>query len=68
MDQQQQPDDTRSRGGRPRNDVPASTVSTWLPADEHDALIAKAKERGASVSHYVRDLIRADLGRPLLEN
>jgi len=44
--------------GRPRNAEPSSSVSTWLPAHEHDDLIRRAREEETSVSALVRRLVR----------
>ena len=46
------------RGGRPAAPEPRGTVSTWIGAAEHDALIRLAASRGESVSAVVRALIR----------
>jgi hypothetical protein len=47
--------------GRPRNVEPSSSVSTWLPAGEHDKLIRLANEEETSVSALVRRLLRLRL-------
>lgn len=44
--------------GRPKVSEPRSTVSTWIPASQHDKLIKLAKQREVSVSCLVRALIR----------
>lgn len=44
--------------GRPRNAEPSSSVTTWLPAGEHDKLIQLANEEETSVSALVRRLLR----------
>ena len=50
------PKPSRPRG-RPRVDEPRANVSTWLPAREHDRLIALARDRGISVSRTIRTLV-----------
>ena len=40
--------------GRPKADVPRGTVCTWLPAPDHDRLIALARQQETSVSHMLR--------------
>lgn len=43
--------------GRPRAEEPKSRVSTWLPIDAHDKLIAFSKQQRKSVSELVRDIL-----------
>jgi len=43
--------------GRPRSAVPGSTVSTWVPASDHDKLVALARRRDTSVSEMLRRVI-----------
>jgi hypothetical protein len=40
--------------GRPKSDIPSATVCTWLPAPEHDRLIALARQQETSVSYMLR--------------
>ena len=47
----------RPRGGRPRTPEPHGSVTTWLTAAEHDALIQRARQEEKSVSGMIRDLI-----------
>lgn len=47
----------RRKGGRPRSDEPKTSVSTWIPAREHDRLIRLANQRDQSVSQTVRQLL-----------
>jgi len=49
------------RRGRPRVLGSRSSVSTWIPATDHDALIRAAQQRGVSVSAVLRGLIRRQL-------
>lgn len=44
--------------GRPKNAEPGSRVTAWVPAREHDALVALAKARDQSISAVIRTLIR----------
>lgn len=48
----------RHRRGRPRSAEPKSSVSTWIPARDHDRLIRMASERDQSVSETVRRLLQ----------
>jgi hypothetical protein len=47
--------------GRPRSvgtaEKPGNSVSTWVPAHVHDALIKRANRKGQSVSETVRELL-----------
>lgn len=43
--------------GRPRVEEQRSTVSTWLPASQHDRLIRLANQQEKSVSALVRSLL-----------
>lgn len=43
--------------GRPRVEEPRSTVSTWVWARHHDALIKLAQKREMSVSALVREIL-----------
>ena len=52
------PTDAEVHRGRPRNAEPSSSVSTWLPAHEHDVLIRRARAEEISVSALVRRLVR----------
>jgi hypothetical protein len=47
----------RRKGGRPRSGEPKTSVSTWIPAREHDRLIRLAHQRDQSVSQTVRQLL-----------
>jgi hypothetical protein len=47
--------------GRPPLDEKGSSVSTWLPASQHDRLIRLANERDQSVSALVRQLLARKL-------
>ena len=40
--------------GRPRAPEPGSTVSTWIPVSDHDALVKLANQRDMTVSAFVR--------------
>lgn len=51
----------RRRPGRPRSEEPKTSVSTWIPAREHDRLIRLANQREQSVSETVRQLLRQRL-------
>lgn len=48
--------ETRRRG-RPRSDREMSSVSTWIWAQHHDALVKMANQREVSVSALVRDIL-----------
>lgn len=54
----------RNRGGRPRSSEPKSTVSTWLPAEAHDRLIAVAQAKETSVSALVRQVLILNICTP----
>lgn len=43
--------------GRPRETEPRAMVSTWMPAREHDKLIAIATKQGTSISRTIRALV-----------
>jgi hypothetical protein len=45
--------------GRPKADEPGTTVSTWLPPQEHDRLIRLANAREQSLSKTIRELLSA---------
>lgn len=47
--------------GRPRNDQPGSTATTWLRAEEHDRLIKLAQQHRVSVSQVMRVLLKKAL-------
>jgi len=49
--------------GRPKSSEPSNTVSTWLPAAEHDKLIKLANKQETSVSSLVRQLLAYKLNR-----
>lgn len=59
MDEQQPTD--RRKPGRPKADEPSTSVSTWIPAREHDRLIRLAQRKEQSVSETVRQLLRQRL-------
>lgn len=44
--------------GRPKADEPSSPVTTWLPAGDHDRLIAIAKREEKTISALVRELVK----------
>lgn len=46
--------------GRPRTE-PHSSVSVWVEARLHDALIERAKTQDQSLSKTIRDLLAAKL-------
>ncbi len=47
--------------GRPRSLEPHTSVSAWLPAHLHDALIKLAERRGLSVSKAAKEAIALQL-------
>jgi hypothetical protein len=47
--------------GRPKVDEPRASVSTWLPASEHDRLIKLAQKHEQSISSMVRSLLMLKL-------
>lgn len=49
--------DSQRRRGRPRVEEPRSSVSTWVWARHHDALIKMAQQREISVSALVREIL-----------
>jgi hypothetical protein len=55
------PIDGGTHQGRPRNAEPSSSVSTWLPAREHDKLIRLAQHEDVSISALVRRLLNLRL-------
>jgi len=55
------PLDAVTHQGRPRNAEPSSSVTTWLPAREHDTLIRLAREEETSISALVRRLLNLRL-------
>jgi hypothetical protein len=49
--------------GRPKVAAPASnSVTTWLPAGDHDRLIALAKREEKTISALVRELLKLKIG------
>jgi hypothetical protein len=48
---------TKARGGRPRVSDRHAPVSTWLPTDTYEQLLALAKRRETSLSATVRALL-----------
>lgn len=52
-----QPEPDRRKVGRPRVDEPRASVSTWLPAKDHDRLIELANKCGQSVSATIRQVL-----------
>jgi hypothetical protein len=51
----------RRKPGRPRANEPRTSVSTWIPAGEHDRLIQLANQREQTVSQTVRQILRERL-------
>lgn len=51
------------RPGRPRAKEPRTSVCAWIPASEHDKLIALAKAKEMSVSAFVRKVLRDKVTR-----
>lgn len=51
----------RRKRGRPRADEPRSTVSTWLPASDHDLIVKMANQREMSISEFVGDVLRREI-------
>ena len=49
------------RGGRPRAPVQSSSVSTYLPVSDVDALCRLARRSGVSVSACIRTLLKREL-------
>jgi predicted HicB family RNase H-like nuclease len=47
--------------GRPKNPEPGGTVCTWLPASDHDRIVAQARAERVSVSALVREALRVSL-------
>lgn len=47
----------RNHGGRPRTATAHSSVSSWIPTTDHDALVRIAHQRGVTVSRVVRAAI-----------
>ena len=45
------------RRGRPRASEPGSSVSTWIPAKDHDRLIELSNRCGQKVSETVRQIL-----------
>jgi cytidylate kinase len=56
------------RRGRPKSAEPGSTVSTWIPASEHDRLVRIANRHEMSVSEYVGAVLRRDIRTRLEPN
>lgn len=48
----------RRKVGRPKATEPSAAVCAWLPASEHDRIIAIAYQRRQSVSSLVRELLQ----------
>jgi hypothetical protein len=49
--------------GRPKVEAPAAnSVTTWLPAADHDRLIALAKREEKTISALVRELLKLKIG------
>jgi len=49
--------------GRPKVAGPAAnSVSTWLPAGDHDRLIALAKREEKTISALIRELLKLRIG------
>jgi predicted HicB family RNase H-like nuclease len=53
----------RRKPGRPRADEPRTSVSSWIPARDHDRLIRLANQREVSVSTLVSQMLSARLNR-----
>lgn len=53
----------RRSPGRPRAKEPRTSVSAWIPASEHDKLIALANEKEMSLSAFVRKVLREKVTR-----
>ena len=51
-------DDPKSKGGRPPNEEPHTTLCTWVSGSEYDRLLKLAREQGVSVSQLVRDWLK----------
>jgi hypothetical protein len=56
------PDPAPRRRGRPRAKESTASVSTRLPASEHDRLITIARAHRMPVAHLVRQLLIVVLG------
>lgn len=53
----------KSKGGRPRVEVPGVRVSTYIRAPDYDRLLALAQQHEKSLSGVVRELLHLKLTR-----
>lgn len=51
----------RRKRGRPRAEEPRSTISTWLPASDHDQIVKMANQREMSVSEFVGSVLKREI-------